>query len=205
MSRSAAPRRAAVSIAFRGSPLKLGPPRRSVRSIRQPCPRMSFAYRQGAAGPARMRFFAGHLFQRAPSACKCRNGGRSRRTQRRAETRRLGALPGEPRSEKRNVRKGALIPVTTCVVLVFGFTLARDDSAAAATKAQRCQAYAHNMARSAPTRGGPVRGAVAGAAIGSFSASAGAGAAIGAGVGATRRVVQRSRSYRYYYDRCMGR
>jgi hypothetical protein len=74
----------------------------------------------------------------------------------------------------------------------------------AASKSQRCDAYARNAARSAPTRGGPVRGAVVGGAIGSFSASAGAGAAIGAGVGATRRVVQRSRSYRYYYDRCMA-
>jgi len=75
----------------------------------------------------------------------------------------------------------------------------------AASKSQRCDAYARNTARSAPTRGGPVRGAVAGAAIDSFSASAGAGAAIGAGIGATRRVAQRSRSYRYYYDWCMGR
>ena len=74
----------------------------------------------------------------------------------------------------------------------------------ATTKSQRCEAYARNMARSAPTRGGPVRGAVAGAAIGSFGAAAGAGAAIGAGVGVTRRVVQRGRSYSYYYDRCMS-
>jgi hypothetical protein len=84
-------------------------------------------------------------------------------------------------------------------------TLAQGDAALATTKSQRCEAYAHNAARSAPTRGGPVRGAVAGAAIGSFGAAAGAGAAIGAGVGATRRVAQRTRSYRYYYDRCMGR
>jgi hypothetical protein len=97
------------------------------------------------------------------------------------------------------------LAMTSCLVLAVGFTLPEGDPAVAATKAQRCEAYAHNAARSAPTRGGPVRGAVAGAAIGSFSASAGAGAAIGAGVGATRRVVQRSRSYRYYYDRCMGR
>jgi hypothetical protein len=79
------------------------------------------------------------------------------------------------------------------------------DVAIASTKAQRCESYAHNMARSAPTRGGPVRGAIVGAGIGSFSAAAGAGAAIGAGVGATRRVAQRTRSYRYYYDRCMAR
>jgi len=91
------------------------------------------------------------------------------------------------------------LALAACVMLVQG------DAAVAATKSQRCEAYAHNMARSAPTRGGPVRGAVVGAGIGSFSASAGAGAAIGAGVGATRRVVQRTRSYSYYYNRCMGR
>jgi len=79
------------------------------------------------------------------------------------------------------------------------------DAALAATKTQRCEAYAHKMARASPTRGGPVRGAVVGGAIGSFSASAGAGAALGAGVGATRRVAQRGRSYRTYFDRCMAR
>ncbi len=83
--------------------------------------------------------------------------------------------------------------------------VAESDAAMAASKSQRCEAYAHNAARSAPTRGGPVRGAVVGAGIGSFSAAAGAGAAIGVGVGATRRVAQRSRLYRYYYDRCLGR
>jgi hypothetical protein len=93
----------------------------------------------------------------------------------------------------------------TLLSLMALATLAEDGPAAAASKSQRCDAYARNAARSTPTRGGPVRGAVAGAAIGSFSANAGAGAAIGAGVGATRRVVQRSRSYRYYYDRCMAR
>ena len=103
------------------------------------------------------------------------------------------------------MRKRRLLSLATCLFLAAGFTLPEGDVAAAATKARRCEAYAHNMARSAPTRGGPVRGAVAGAAIGSFGAAAGAGAAIGAGVGATRRVVQRSRSYRYYYDRCMRR
>jgi hypothetical protein len=92
-----------------------------------------------------------------------------------------------------------------CLVLAFGVLLVHQDGAIAATKSQRCEAYARNAARSAPTRGGPVRGAVAGGAIGSFSASVGAGAAIGAGVGATRRVVQRSRSYGHYYDRCMAR
>jgi hypothetical protein len=46
---------------------------------------------------------------------------------------------------------------------------------------------------------------VGGAAIGSFSGNAGSGAAIGAGVGATRRVAQKSRSYRWYYEDCMRR
>ena len=87
---------------------------------------------------------------------------------------------------------------------VLGVLLVQ-DGAMGASKSERCEAYARNAARSAPTRGGPVRGAVVGGAIGSFSASAGAGAAMGAGVGGTRRVVQRSRSYRYYYDRCMAR
>jgi hypothetical protein len=95
--------------------------------------------------------------------------------------------------------------LAVCLALPLCAGLFQGDAAAAATKSQRCEAYAHNAARSAPTRGGPVRGAAAGAAIGSFSAAAGAGAAIGAGVGVTRRVVQRGRSYRYYYDRCMGR
>jgi hypothetical protein len=103
------------------------------------------------------------------------------------------------------MRPHALLTLSTCLVLAAGFTLPEGDAAVAATRSQRCEAYAHNMARSAPTRGGPVRGAAAGAAIGSFGAAAGAGAAIGAGVGVTRRVVQRSRAYNYYYDRCMGR
>jgi hypothetical protein len=103
------------------------------------------------------------------------------------------------------MRAHPLFTVATCLGLAAGFTFPEGDAAVAATKSQRCEAYAHNMARSAPTRGGPVRGAVAGAAIGSFGAAAGAGAAIGAGVGATRRVVQRGRAYSYYYNRCMGR
>jgi hypothetical protein len=101
--------------------------------------------------------------------------------------------------------KSAIVSLTACLALAACLALGQGDAAMAASKSQRCEAYAHNAARSAPTRGGPVRGAVVGAGIGSFSASAGAGAAIGAGVGATRRVVQRTRSYRYYYDRCMGR
>jgi hypothetical protein len=103
------------------------------------------------------------------------------------------------------MRTHPLFTVATCLFLAVGFTFPQGEAAVAATKSQRCEAYAHNMARSAPTRGGPVRGALVGAGIGSFSASAGAGAAIGAGVGATRRVLQRSRAYNYYYNRCMGR
>jgi hypothetical protein len=103
------------------------------------------------------------------------------------------------------MRTRPLFTVATCFVLAAGFTLPEGDAAVAATKSQRCEAYAHNMARSAPTRGGPVRGAIVGGAIGSFGAAAGAGAAIGAGVGATRRIAQRSRAYSYYYHRCMAR
>ncbi len=103
------------------------------------------------------------------------------------------------------MRTRAILALPTCLALAAGLGYPEGGVAVAATKAQRCEAYAHNMARSAPTRGGPVRGAAAGAAIGSFGAAAGAGAAIGAGVGATRRVAQRTRAYRYYYDRCMGR
>jgi len=96
------------------------------------------------------------------------------------------------------------LPKAATNTFAAGFTLAacamlaQGDAAVAASKSQRCETYAHNAARSAPTRGGPARGALVGAGIGSFSASAGAGAAIGAGVGATRRVAQRSRAYRYY-------
>ncbi len=109
--------------------------------------------------------------------------------------------------EKLKLPKAATKTFAAGFALAAWVMLAQGDAAMAASKSQRCDAYARNAARSAPTRGGPVRGAVAGAAIGSFSASAGAGAgaAIGAGIGATRRVAHRSRSYRYYYDRCMGR
>jgi hypothetical protein len=106
---------------------------------------------------------------------------------------------------KLNLRKVGFRILPAGLALALCVLIAQGDVAVAATKAQRCEAYAHNMARSAPTRGGPVRGAVAGAAIGSFGAAAGAGAAIGAGVGMTRRVAQRSRAYNYYYNRCMGR
>ena len=107
--------------------------------------------------------------------------------------------------EKPKLPKAGTRTLAACLAVALCVTLAQSDVAVAASKSQRCDTYARNAARSAPTRGGPVRGAVVGGAIGSFSASAGAGAAIGAGVGATRRVAQRSRSYRYYYDRCMSR
>lgn len=103
------------------------------------------------------------------------------------------------------MRTHPLFTVATCLFLAAGLALPEGDAAVASTKSQRCEAYAHNMARSSPTRGGPVRGAIAGAAIGSFGAAAGAGAAIGAGVGVTRRIVQRGRAYSYYYNRCIGR
>jgi hypothetical protein len=101
----------------------------------------------------------------------------------------------------RRIFRSALLlgaAIAVCVISSQG------EDAMAATKAQRCQAYAHNAARGAPTRGGPVRGAVVGGAIGSFGGNWGAGAAVGAGVGVTRRIVQRGRSYQYYYNRCMA-
>jgi hypothetical protein len=67
----------------------------------------------------------------------------------------------------------------------------------ASSKSQRYEAYAHNAARSAQTRGGPVRGAVVGA-------NAGAGAAIGpawARRAGWRRGPARTATY---YDRCIG-
>jgi hypothetical protein len=91
-----------------------------------------------------------------------------------------------------------------CLAFVICLSLAQEDLAVAATKSQRCEAYARHAARYTPTHGGPVRGAIVGGAIGSFGAAAGAGAAIGAGVGLVRRAAQRSRAYEYYYHRCMG-
>jgi hypothetical protein len=106
---------------------------------------------------------------------------------------------------KLNLTKRGIRALVFCLVAAASVMLLQGDLAIAATKSQRCQSYAHNAARSAPRRGGPVRGALVGAGIGSFSGNAGAGAAIGAGVGLTRRVVQRGRSYSYYYNRCMAR
>jgi hypothetical protein len=117
----------------------------------------------------------------------------------------MAAFFKEATLEKLNLTKVGTKTFVASFGLAVCVMLAQGDAAVAASKSQRCEAYAHNVARSAPTRGGPARGALVGAGIGSFSASAGAGAAIGAGVGVTRRVVQRSRSYHYYYDRCMGR
>jgi hypothetical protein len=106
---------------------------------------------------------------------------------------------------KLNLLKPGIKALVSGLAAAAIVTLLQGDLAIAATKSQRCQAYAHNVARSTPRRGGPVRGALVGAGIGSFSGNAGAGAAIGAGVGLTRRVVQRGRSYNYYYNRCMAR
>ena len=106
---------------------------------------------------------------------------------------------------KLRLPKVALRPLTVCLALLAAIVLVTGDGAIAASKSHRCDVYARNAAHATPTRGGPLRGAAAGAAIGSFAASAGAGAAIGAAVGVTRRVAQRSRSYHYYYDRCMSR
>ena len=100
--------------------------------------------------------------------------------------------------------KTSSLPVLLAAAIALCAILSHGENAMAASKSARCDAYARNAARSAPTRGGPVRGAVAGGAIGSFGGNWGAGAAVGAGVGATRRVAQRSRSYRYYYDHCMA-
>jgi hypothetical protein len=73
----------------------------------------------------------------------------------------------------------------------------------AQTKSERCAAYARDAARSTPTTTGAARGAARGAVGGAIFGDAGKGAATGAIVGGTRKVAQRSRSYQYYYDRCM--
>jgi hypothetical protein len=96
------------------------------------------------------------------------------------------------------------LPMKVCLALAVCFNFPQADMATAATRSQRCEVYARHEARLTPTHGGPVRGAIIGGAIGSFGAAAGAGAAIGAGVGLARRAAQRSRSYNYYYHRCMG-
>ncbi|HUO88571.1 MAG TPA: glycine zipper family protein [Rhizomicrobium sp.] len=75
--------------------------------------------------------------------------------------------------------------------------------AIARTKSERCADYAHQAMQNTPTSTGVVRGAARGAIIGGIAGNAGTGAAIGAATGGTRRVIQKNRSYQYYYDSCM--
>jgi hypothetical protein len=93
----------------------------------------------------------------------------------------------------------------TVVLVAIVASVITCEWATAQTKSERCAAYAHNSAASTPTTTGVARGAVRGAVVGSFGANAGRGAAVGAAVGGTRRVVQKNRSYQYYYDQCMAR
>lgn len=95
-------------------------------------------------------------------------------------------------------------PMTVCAVAIVSLGIC--SSAQAQSKADQCAAYARDAARSAPTTTGAGRGAArgaAGAAI--FGGDAGKGAAAGAVVGGARRVAQRGRSERSYYDECMRR
>jgi hypothetical protein len=91
------------------------------------------------------------------------------------------------------------------IVIATLSAMAALNGAKAATRSQRCQSYAHNAMRSTPTSTGVLRGAARGAVGGAIFGNAGGGAAIGAVVGGTRRLAQKSRSYSYYYDRCMHR
>jgi len=75
----------------------------------------------------------------------------------------------------------------------------------AQTKSDQCASYARNAMANTPTSTGVVRGAARGTVIGAIGGNAGRGAAVGAAVGGTRRVVQKNRSYQYYYDSCMSR
>ena len=77
------------------------------------------------------------------------------------------------------------------------------DEAIARTKSERCSDYAHQAMQNTPTSTGVVRGAARGTIVGAIAGNAGTGAAVGAAVGGTRRVVQKNRSYQYYYDSCM--
>jgi hypothetical protein len=98
------------------------------------------------------------------------------------------------------------------VAVAFAF-VAASDVAFAQTRAERCSAYARQAARSSPTTTGPLRGAARGAAGGAIGGAiagnagrgAGIGAAVGAGLGTVRGGAQRSRSYQWYFDRCMSR
>jgi hypothetical protein len=91
-----------------------------------------------------------------------------------------------------------------CTAVAFASVVAW-DSAVAQTKAERCDAYARNAAAQTPTTTGVARGAARGAIGGAIFGDAGRGAAVGAIVGGTRRAVQKSHSYNYYYDECMRR
>ena len=79
------------------------------------------------------------------------------------------------------------------------------NNAPAQTKADNCAAYAREASRQTPTTTGVARGAARGAIGGAVFGDAGRGAATGAVVGGTRKVAQKSRSYRSYYDECMRR
>jgi hypothetical protein len=79
------------------------------------------------------------------------------------------------------------------------------SGAGAQTKADQCTYYARNAMANTPTSTGVVRGAARGTVVGAITGHTGRGAAVGAAVGGTRRVVQKNRSYRYYYDSCMSR
>ena len=86
------------------------------------------------------------------------------------------------------------------------------STAEAQSRADRCSAYAREMARSSPGTTGPLRGAARGAAGGAIGGAiagnagrgAGIGAAVGAGIGTVRRAGQRSRAYDWYFNECMG-
>jgi hypothetical protein len=93
--------------------------------------------------------------------------------------------------------------VSTALAAVLFVVLATGDAAAAQSKSQRCSDYAHQAMQNTATTTGPLRGAARGAIVGGIAGNAGTGAAIGAGLGTTRKVVQKNRSYQYYYDNCM--
>ena len=78
-------------------------------------------------------------------------------------------------------------------------------ASAQTTKSEHCDYYARDAMASTPTSTGPARGAARGAIVGGIFGNAGAGAVTGAVVGTARRVNQKSHSYQYYYDSCMGR
>lgn len=95
-------------------------------------------------------------------------------------------------------------PMTICAALLVSLGVC--SSAQAQSKSERCAAYARDAARNSPTTTGPGRGAARGAAGAAvFGGDAGKGAAAGALVGGARRVAQRGRSERSYYDECMRR